>query len=193
MGVIRWLVVRNAVVWCGLPDPGETRRELVERSDVQAGALRTLVEQWHTIDTEGEGLLTAEILRRLDSSEFKCEELRSAVMELCGSSKGKPPSAGSLGNKLRHLRGRVIGGTALDCDPTRSGAMKWCVVAIDKRPAPRPETDSADSAESALQDCRSSSAAESAESADSVLATDASRSTKTLSDAEIDHIARAFA
>ncbi len=186
-------LVRNAVVWCGLPDPGETRRELVERSDVQAGALRTLVEQWHTIDTEGEGLLTAEILRRLDSSEFKCEELRSAVMELCGSSKGKPPSAGSLGNKLRHLRGRVIGGKALDCDPTRSGAMKWCVVAIDKRPAPRPETDSADSAESALQDCRSSSAAESAESADSVLATDASRSTKTLSDAEIDHIARAFA
>lgn len=122
-------LVRNAVVWCGLPDPGETRRELVERSDVQAGALRSLVEQWHIIDPDGEGLLTAEILRRLDSSEFECDELKSSVFELCESSRGKPPTTRSLGNKLRHLRGRVIGGKALDCVPARMG-QRWQVVPV---------------------------------------------------------------
>jgi hypothetical protein len=180
-------LVRNAVVWSGLPDPGETRRELVERSDVQAGSLRTLVEQWHTIDTENEGLLTAEILRRLDSSEFECDELKSAVFELCESSRGKPPSTRSLGNKLRHLRGRVVGGKALDCRPSRTRAMAWVVVEIKNSTPAVTETDSADSA------LRRLNPPDGTGSIDSVLGTDASRSTKTLSDAEIDHIARAFA
>jgi len=68
--------------------------------------------------------------------------------------------------------------------------MAWVVVEIKNSTPAVTETDSADSADSAL---RRLNPPDGTGSIDSVLGTDASRSTKTLSDAEIDHIARAFA
>ena len=137
-------LVCNAVVWVGLPDPGSTRRELVERSDVQAGALRTLITGWESIDPDNLGLLTSEILQRLDSANFQCAELKDAILELCGGA-GKLLNVRTLGNKLRHLRGRVVGGKSLNCQPSRTRSMVWSVVAVEKQSEQRPETDSADS------------------------------------------------
>src|SRR5690606_32223409 len=49
-------LVRQAIVWIGMPDPGETREELARSSDREAAALRALIESWHEIDPEGTGL-----------------------------------------------------------------------------------------------------------------------------------------
>lgn len=143
-------LVRSAVVWCGLPDPGETRQELMERSDVQAGALRSLIENWSSIDPEGEGLLTSEILRRLDSTGYNCQDLKDAILELCGGTSGKLPSAKSLGSKLRNLRGRIVNGKSLESRPSRTGAMHWTVIPATTGATNGTGSESANPADSAL-------------------------------------------
>lgn len=133
-------VVRNAVVWCGLPDPGETREELRSRSDREVGALRALIEGWREIDPDGEGVTASQALKYLDASPDRFTTLREALTELCESKGGKPPSSRSLGNKLRHLQGRVVAGKAIDGKPDRKGFMRWTVTAVS--------ADSADFADS---------------------------------------------
>ena len=48
-------LVRNAVVWCGMPDPGETRIELQETSDTEAIAMQLLLTGWQQMDPAGRG------------------------------------------------------------------------------------------------------------------------------------------
>jgi hypothetical protein len=114
-------VVRQAVVWAGLPDPGETRQELARSADREAAALRSLILGWAEIDPEGTGLTAAKMIERLETSPKLFEVFRNAVSELCPAPAGKLPGPRSLGNKLRHLRGRVVGGKAInrrDCHGT---------------------------------------------------------------------------
>ena len=48
-------LVRHAVVWAGLPDPGATRKELTTQADREAAALRQLMAGWEEIDPDGQG------------------------------------------------------------------------------------------------------------------------------------------
>lgn len=121
-------LVRQAVVWCGQPDPGATRTELVERSDREGNALRELLTGWDELDPDCFGLTTAEILARLTQHPERYERARNAVLELCPPQEGKPlPSAGSLGKKLGHLCNRVVSGRFLDRRPNRQKASAWFV------------------------------------------------------------------
>ena len=106
--------MRQAIVWAGFADPGETREELQKSSDVEAAALRSLIEGWPEIDPYGAGLTSNKILDVLGKSPDQFELVRSAIFELCPCTPGKLPGVRSLGNKLRHLRGRVVGGKAID-------------------------------------------------------------------------------
>lgn len=126
-------LVRQAVVWCGLPDPGETRQELVSRSDREAGSLRDLIEGWRELDSDGAGLTTAEALRRMEDYPSSYERVRTAVVELCGAQAGRLPSTRSLGNKLKHVRGRVVGGMAVE-QRMRDGRSVWFIVSADGSP-----------------------------------------------------------
>lgn len=122
-------LVRQAIVWVGLPDPGDTREELRRASDREASALRAIIRGWAEIDPDGTGLTSAKIIERLEKSPDSYELLRSAVLELCPAQGGKLPSTRSLGNKLRALRGRNIGGKAIDCRDSHGTAL-WSVQQI---------------------------------------------------------------
>lgn len=124
-------VVREAVVWCGQPDPAQTRQELADIADTEAGALRDLLEAWGEIDPFNEGRTTAEILDKLHADYSAHQNVRSAIVELCPPTKGPLPNARQLGNRLAHVRRRIIGGKALDYRVRTGRQRAWQVVTAD--------------------------------------------------------------
>lgn len=139
-------LIRQAIVWLGLPDPAGGRIDLMERADVQASALRMLIESWPEIDSDGTGLTTGQLLRKLSEHPNFFTRVREAILELCGGSPEKLPTVRSVGNKLRHLKGRIVGLLCLDSHPDRTGAQVWRVV---KSAASGADAESAGSADSA--------------------------------------------
>ncbi len=105
-------LVRNAVVWCGMPDPGATREELQNTADRGAATLRQLIAGWQEADPEGRGMTVAAALKLLSDHPDDYEALRAAVDEMTPI--GKAPSSRSIAMKLHHLKGRVIGGRFID-------------------------------------------------------------------------------
>jgi hypothetical protein len=123
-------LVRQAVVWAGLPDPGETRQELASSADRDAAALRALLLGWQELDPDGTGLSASKLIDRLEKHPDSCETVRSAILELCPAPAGKLPGARSLGSKLGHLRGRVVAGRCID-RRDQQGTSVWFVVESD--------------------------------------------------------------
>lgn len=122
-------LVRQALVWAGLPDPGETREELARSSDREAAAVRAVIQGWPEIDSDGTGFTAAKLLDRLEKAPGEYDLLRSAILDLCPAPAGKLPSPRSLGNKLRHARGRVVGGKAID-SRDEHGTSVWFVADV---------------------------------------------------------------
>lgn len=122
-------LVRNAVVFAGLPDPGDTRQALAERCDTQANALRALFHLWPTIDPDGKGLTAAEILRLAIDPEHA--SIRETLVELCDTPADELPTPKSLGKRFGKLTGTVVAGHHLTCRDAH-GTNTWRVV--DARP-----------------------------------------------------------
>jgi hypothetical protein len=119
-------LVRQCVVWLDLPDPADTREELrttVERDGAILGALLRGLQQ---ADPQALGMTTADIIKAMDRGTG--ETLRDAIHELCDTCPAKPPNTRTLGNKLRHLRGRIVGGRALEMREGSGGFASWRVV-----------------------------------------------------------------
>lgn len=139
MGLTPWgsfegwsALVRQVVVWCGLPDPAATRRELATQADRDAAGLRMLLDGLEEMDPDGRGMTVATIVKRLAECTDEYDTLRSAIWETVPSREGKFPTSRSIGMKLHHLRKRVIGGRFLDSRPSRQGDV-WYVSRIEKR------------------------------------------------------------
>jgi len=122
-------LVREAIVWCGLPDPAKTRQELAETADTEASALRELLDAWPQIDPDNSGVTTAELLDKLGQGELA--DFRHALVELCPPDKGPLPTVRQLGNRLGHVRGRVIGGRCLDYRTKRGRQRAWYLRILD--------------------------------------------------------------
>ena len=129
-------LVRQAIVWVGLPDPGETREELARSSDREASSLRALLQGWSEVDSEGTGLTVTKLIERLEANPDSYELLRGAILEMCPTQFGKFPSAKSIGSKFRHLRSRVVGGKALD-KRDHHGTAVWFVTDVTQTDANR--------------------------------------------------------
>jgi hypothetical protein len=127
-------LLRQGVVWVGLPDPGETREELARSSDREASGLRALLEGWPEIDGDGAGLTASKLIDLLEKNSESFDLVRGAITELCPSQFGKFPGARSVGNKLRHLCGRVIRGKAL-AKRDHHGTAVWFVANVVQRDA----------------------------------------------------------
>jgi len=124
-------LVRQAVVWVGLPDPCTTRYRLTETADTTAETLRQLFAAWIEYDPTSEGLILATLIKSLypqheaPMDEASCA-MRAALEEISGSTRGKYPTARQLGNRLRHFRRRVIDGLYLDQDRSqRRCGLRW--------------------------------------------------------------------
>jgi hypothetical protein len=131
-------IVRQAVVWAGLPDPCKTRTRLVEFSDTTSDAIGQLIHAWRAYDPGGRGLVVSDLLATIYRRDFMPSDdasvaMRAAIENFVGCPPGKLPNARQLGNKLRAARRRVIAGFMLDTNPHaphRNGAV-WKVQAAD--------------------------------------------------------------
>jgi putative DNA primase/helicase len=122
-------VVRAALVWAGEPDPGESQEGLREASDPELETVRSLLTAWNAV--HGERAVTVRsVLSDLDvppKDEHGLSpaqsDLRDAINVFCDADPGKLPSLRKLGNRLRGLRGRVIGELVFERvdDHTRDG------------------------------------------------------------------------
>jgi len=125
-------LVRQAVVWIDLPDPGETRLELRTQADREAIALNQLMTGWLEIDPAGRGLTAVQTVKILNDFPGDYEMLRSALWELCPPKDGKTLNPRSIGMKLHHLRQRVVGGRCFDRRDSNCGAV-WMIIKPDTK------------------------------------------------------------
>ncbi len=120
-------VVREAVVFAGLPDPGETRVKLQTVADRDAANMETIIDGLRLMDAEGSGLTTTEIIKRLkaDDSPDTFADMRSAVEEFCSKLDGR-----LLSYKFRHFKRRNFAGKMLDVASNAQGVNRWVVVSL---------------------------------------------------------------
>ncbi len=113
-----WHLVRDAIVWAGEADPGETRDELTASSDEDSENCSDLVTGWAELARLHGGSCTAkEALDylELDKGGQLYGALRSALKQLCPTKNGALPTTKSLGWALKKFKGRVVGGRAIVC------------------------------------------------------------------------------
>jgi hypothetical protein len=129
-------LVREALVWLGMPDPCATRVKLVESSDTTADTLTQLIEGFEAIDPFNNGLVISELLNRLYPTDHQFAprgeaevRMRAALETLVNCPAGKPPTNRQVGNRLKSFRRRVSDGRMLDFDDGKTNRGKvWRVV-----------------------------------------------------------------
>lgn len=125
-------VVRQAVVWVGLPDPCATRTRLAESADTTADALSQMISAWRQYVPPGAGYVISDLLQRLYPAqhEFQSRDeasvaMRTALENLVGCPPGRTPTPRQVGNKLRQFRRRVVDGVYLDFVTGRGRERSW--------------------------------------------------------------------
>ena len=109
-------VVRACVVWTGLPDPGDTRRELLTRADRDAGSMAALLQVLVRTDPGRAGRTAGELVEAAKSDA----ELRAAIDDVAGRQ-----DARSLGCRLRSFTRRVFDGLFLDRAREGGAGVRW--------------------------------------------------------------------
>jgi len=135
-------VVREAVVWLGLPDPCRTRTRLAESADTTGDALGQLIAAWRQFDWSQRGVVVSDMLRELYPSSHGPPPgddgsiaMRAALENLVGCPPGKAPTARQVGNKLRLFRRRVVDKVFLDSNPAEyaRGGVVWRLVGVGSK------------------------------------------------------------
>jgi hypothetical protein len=120
-------VVREAVVFAGLSDPGETRLALQTMADRDALAMVAMIDALERVDHARQGRTTAEIIDAIRNPPKSIPawhaDLKSAVEELCGKLDGR-----ALGYRFRHFARRNFGGKMIDrARSGHGGVIRWVV------------------------------------------------------------------
>ncbi len=124
-------LVRNAVVWVGLDDPGLGRSELADVGDTTKNAVANLLAAWRDLFGDA-GASAASALESLESSKGEIDggdtsSLRKAITTLVPTRSGELPTARALGAALRRERDRVIGKYALRARGKSNDGQRWTV------------------------------------------------------------------
>ncbi len=119
-------IIRSAVVWVDMDDPGETRQEVQRESDREAMVLSMILGAWSDADPSGEGMTVAQAVKLADQGN----DALSSVLREVGERNGKI-NIRSVGMKLHHLRGRVCNGMYLDSRTTNAGKV-WRICESDR-------------------------------------------------------------
>jgi hypothetical protein len=115
-------VVRSAVVWLGLPDPGETRLVLLDRADVIADSMRVFLVGLERLDPDRCGLTASEIIQRVKENPESHRDLHDAAEALIGKLESR-----ALGNRLKSYRRRMFEGRFIDHAGSKQRAVRWAV------------------------------------------------------------------
>lgn len=125
-----WALIRNAIVWVGEADPGETREILQTEADRDYQHLDRLLLGWkEATDLFARSITIAEVLSHLEREPGALPILRSVFAEF-SSIPGQLPCPRSLGNSFKSFRGRVVHGRALQVVGKLSLGYKWAVVTV---------------------------------------------------------------
>ncbi len=121
-------IVRNAVVWAGMPDPGLTRHA-VQDGDEDTAALRELIRALNLVDPQQKGLQVAEMVRIAQQSDYgipgeHSEVLRDAIEEF--TQLAIQNAGNRLAYRLKSVRRRIVGAHYLD-RKTVNGQRLWVV------------------------------------------------------------------
>lgn len=121
--------VRQAIVWCGLPDPLATKQD-VRDSDRSAELVNLIHAGFDEVDASGEGLTSSELIEKYfekrgtdENAAFRNPMLRSAISELIA---GKV-STQAIGNAFSRFKGRVCKGRKLS-QLRLKNTRKWVIV-----------------------------------------------------------------
>lgn len=125
-------LVREAVVWVGLPDPCLTRIKLAESADTTGDNLAQLISAWQQYIPFGMGVVIADMLGELYPSDRQfapnspeASTMRAALENLVGCPPGKAPTPRQVGTRLSHFRRRVMNGKYLDGVAREGQGTKW--------------------------------------------------------------------
>lgn len=134
-------VVRQALVWAGLPDPALTRSHLREAADTSTDQLLELVDALAGAQPPHQRWTAGEILAKAKGDSDSAHALREALESYAGGRGGL--SSKSIGRLLLRCRGRVVDGRCIagEKDPSRK-QWTWFVTRADGTPAPRPTVES---------------------------------------------------
>jgi hypothetical protein len=114
-------LVRGAVVWAGMADPGETRVAISE-GDPTVEALGALLVAWQQADPHRRGLMAGEFIKIVqDSDAPEWAETAKAALDVLLDR----VDARMLGNRLRSYRKRIVGGLFFDRAGERQNAIRW--------------------------------------------------------------------
>jgi hypothetical protein len=120
-------LVRSAVVWTGLPDPGETRLLLQKSVDVTAQHMSVLLDYWQQMDEGKRGLTAAEVIKTLyKEAPLQVPDWHADFKNLLEEMLDKP-EARALGTKLRSYKRRIFGNRFIDQKGTLDRAVRWAV------------------------------------------------------------------
>ena len=124
-------LIRQALVWAGQADPGETRNALQVDADRDRETLERLLSGWaEAVSQAGEALSVSQALKLLEDRPEDLVVLRAAVADLCSTPVGLLPKPRALGNRLKKYCGRVIQGRALLQAGKSKLGMKWTVDSV---------------------------------------------------------------
>jgi hypothetical protein len=142
-------LVRSAVVWAGMPDPGQNRVQLQDSADWAADAMRGLLDCWEWMDPNRQGLTAAEVIDQLKNPPKPPKPVPAwhADMKACIEALAGRTDARALGNKLRAYRRRIFAGRFIDRCGEDHRSVKWAVFSADDF-CHRPEKTRADSSHS---------------------------------------------
>jgi hypothetical protein len=124
-------VVRNAVVWAGLADPGDSRTSIRETADSEAECLRQVIDAFQEADPSGEGLMASDLIKiakgdMYGTPQYIQQQMSEALEGLCGDQLNRINSH-RVGHKLRGFRRRVVDGRMIDIHPTKKKNNYWSV------------------------------------------------------------------
>ena len=105
-------LIRNALVWAKLPDPGESRQTLAARADDETSVLRQLMQGWEEL---AKPHTVADAIKAADGGT--APTLTALMAEIDGDKHR------AIGRMLRDYRGRVLGGRKFD--RTDGKIPKW--------------------------------------------------------------------
>jgi len=124
-------VIRSAIVWVGMADPCESRKE-IEQSDPVRMVLASLFYSWYEI-FESRPIKIKELIEQVSSnidSEIK-EALRDVLVELTGDKKNDI-NARSISKKLALYKNRIEQGFKLEQSGMNQGIYLWKITKIKK-------------------------------------------------------------
>lgn len=118
-------LVRNSIVWAGLPDPGLTRTQLAGTADDDTKLLSALMDGWQELGFAATVKVARELAETPTADGYQYPTLREVLAEFKDSK--------DIAYFLRDQKGRVVGGRKFV--KTDHKIPKWEVITIKKEAA----------------------------------------------------------